>query len=259
MRILFSNDDGLEAPGLWHAWSAFPDHHREMVAPMQNQSGASHAFTLRDVLFAEKRENRGVEGLAISGYPADAVKFAIAKSPEPYDFVVSGINIGENGGVAQFYSGTVAAAREAALWGIPAVSISIWWDRPECYAVAAEFLSEWVPRWHARLTRHPLRPFFVNVNFPDCAPEEIRGVRLCRQSQAMFEDDYKPIANDPAEGYRLCDAWKDRDAIAPGTDDFATTNRYISIVPLTLDNTFEEGLAWLEASGEGDGRIERLP
>ncbi len=256
MRILFSNDDGLEAPGLWHAVNAFPDHDREMVAPMQNQSGASHAFTLHDVIYVEERDNRGIEGLAVSGYPADAVKFAISKNTKaPFDFMVSGINIGENGGVAQFYSGTVAAAREAALWGIPAVSISIWWGRPELYEFAAKFLAEWVPRWHARLQREPLRPFFVNVNFPDCAPDQILGVRLCRQSDAMFEDDYKPIAEDRKEGYRLCDAWKDRKAIRPGTDDHATISRYISIVPLSLDNTFEEGLDWLKASDEGQGHF----
>ena len=253
MRILFSNDDGLEAPGLWHAWSAFPEHDRTLVAPMKNQSGASHAFTLHDVLYAEQRENRGVKGLAVSGYPADAVKFAISKAEQPYDFMISGINIGENGGVAQFYSGTVAAAREAALWGIPAVSISIWWGRPESYEVAAAFLSEWVPRWAAQLKEKPLRPFFLNVNLPNCPPEEILGVRLCRQSQAMFEDDYLPVSDDLSQGYRLCDAWKDREGIVEGTDDHATTHKYISIVPLSLDNTFDAGLNWLESCGGFDG------
>jgi len=256
MHILFSNDDGLDAPGLWHAWNAFPGHHREVVAPMQNQSGASHAFTLRSTLHAETREIEGVKGLAVSGYPADAVKFAISKNTgPPFDFMISGINLGENGGVAQFYSGTVAAAREAALWGIPAVSISIWWEYPECYEYAARFLAQWVPRWHARLQTVPLRPFFVNVNFPNCEPELIRGVKYCRQSGAMFQDTYERVDDGTCdEGYRLCDAWKDRDAIVTGTDDHASLHRTISVVSLSLDNTYEQGLSWLKACGDEETR-----
>ncbi len=246
MRILFTNDDGLDAKGLWHAWRAFPDHEREVVAPMYNQSGASHAFTLYRTLRVEERMIDGVRGLAVAGFPADTVKFAVTRTRVPFDFVVSGINQGENSGVAQFYSGTVAGAREGALWGIPSVSISIWNDRPETYEVAAAFLRKWVPRWHEALQRDPIRPFLVNVNLPDCAPEEILGIRICYQSQAMFLDHFVEEPGSDGHSFRLGAAWKDTTAITPGSDDEAIKQRCIAVTPLQLDASSPATQNWLK-------------
>lgn len=246
MRILFTNDDGLDAKGLWYAWRAFPDHEREVVAPMYNQSGASHAFTLYKTLRVEERMIDGVRGLAVAGFPADTVKFAVTRSRVPFDFVVSGINQGENSGVAQFYSGTVAGAREGALWGIPSVSISIWNDRPETYEVASQFLGKWVPRWYAALQRDPIRPFFVNVNFPDCAPDEIEGIRVCHQSQAMFLDHFVEEPGSAGHSFRLGAAWKDTTAITPGSDDEAIKQRCIAVTPLQLDASSPATQNWLK-------------
>lgn len=245
MRILFTNDDGLDAKGLWHAWRAFPGQEREVVAPMYNQSGASHAFTLYKTLHVEERAIDGVRGLAVNGFPADAVKFAVTRTRVPFDFVISGINQGENSGVAQFYSGTVAGAREGALWGIPSVSISIWYERPRAYEAAAAFLSEWVPRWHEALQKDPVRPFFVNVNFPDCEPEEIEGIRICRQSQAMFLDEFLEEPESDGRTFRLASVWKDTNAIVPGSDDEAIKQRCIAITPLQLDASAPVTQNWL--------------
>jgi len=249
MRILFSNDDGLHAEGLWQAWRAFPTAERHVVAPMHNQSGASHAFTLRSTLRVEEREVEGGEGLAVDGFPADTVKFAITRAARPFDWVISGINHGENGGVANFYSGTVAGAREGALWGIPSVSISIWSERPGAYEAASDFLGTWIPRWHEALQEQPVRPFFLNVNFPDCDPQQIEGIRVCNQSQAMFLDEYLPEDEGGQTVYRLGPAWKNLSAIVPGTDDHATKNRLVSVTPLSLDASAPETQDWLRSVG----------
>ena len=127
MRILLTNDDGIHAQGLWALHAALaPGHEVTVVAPDRERTGVGHAITLHQPLRAASLAVNGAEGYAVNGTPADCVKLAVLEilGGRP-DLVVSGLNPGANVGVNINYSGTVAAAREAALGGIPAIAASI--------------------------------------------------------------------------------------------------------------------------------------
>jgi 5'-nucleotidase len=259
---LLGNDDGIEAPGLWHLARRLAEGHETVVvAPSVNQSGSSHSTTAASkALRVRRRVLHGQSVIEAHGTPADAVRWALSTLPGSFDVMVSGINAGENSGLSQYYSGTVAAAREAALRGIPAVSVSVWRDRAEYYEAAADFLATWLPRWFSGEGARPVsRPILLNVNFPDCPPGEIRGVRLAVPSMAFHEDRYDPLTGDPGDDreYRVVFGEKRARLIAEGTDDWALREGYVTVTPLALDAICAEGMAWLTNVHGPVGPVER--
>lgn len=168
MNILLTNDDGYDAPGLVSAFNALkPLGTIHVVAPVVECSACSHTITLRRSMTVERRRHELFgEAFAVSGSPADCVRLAIAELiEEPIDLVVSGINRGANAGVDTYYSGTVAAAREAAFLGLKAIAVS--------QAIREDVEIDWnvatqTARGLARqLAAEPLPgPGFWNVNFP---------------------------------------------------------------------------------------------
>lgn len=237
MNILITNDDGIYAPGLWALHRSFsPKHSVTVIAPDRERSGVSHGITLMEPLRAEKISVNGLQGIAVSGKPADCVKLGILEfSEQKPDLLLSGINCGANVGVSVNYSGTVAAAREAALYGIPAIAVSLQGFEGKHFADAAAFteklVGDIVPRG---------LPFgtVLNVNIPDLPREKIAGVRICRQGIRLLEDEYYEKRIDPRNrNYhwlgadpRICgqDADVDGDALA---------RNYISVTPITCDMT----------------------
>ena len=127
MRVLLTNDDGIQAPGLWALYHTFSARHQvTVVAPDRERSAVGHAITLHQPIRFEKiRVNDCLTGFAVSGTPADCVKLGLAELlTAPPELVVSGINPGANVGINVNYSGTVAAAKEASMAGIPAMAVS---------------------------------------------------------------------------------------------------------------------------------------
>jgi 5'/3'-nucleotidase len=248
MRVLLCNDDGIDAPGLWHAFEALSHFDCEVVAPLSDQSGVSHSTAcFRTPLTVYRRRINGVGATVVAGTPADAVKFRLCGGSAHFDVMVSGINPGENSGIAHYHSGTVAAAREAALRGVPAVSISVWRDSPEQFRAAASFLRTWLPRWFGEAdSRRPSTPTLLNVNFPDGDPAAIRGIYIARQSMACFDDSFEEH-DDQADAYTLVFGDRKLDQIQPGSDDWALRHGYITMVPLRLDLTCMESVEWLRA------------
>lgn len=248
VKILLTNDDGYDSPGIRQLYSALSAEHDVVVAaPQREQSGIGHAFTLdRPLHYSGLPAELGMQGYNINGTPSDCVKFALSfLLPQRPDFVVSGMNIGENSGICGYYSGTVAAAREGAFWRVPSIAFSL------C-AHAGEFVGSYCRR--ALAIFNGIAAFgpgrngtcvFYNVNFPGCAPEACRGVRVTRQSTAFFDDRYRQVEGAaPQAGYVVYGDKKDVEALDT-FDTRALMNNFITVSPLGFDATAEWALPLL--------------
>ncbi len=253
MRILLSNDDGIFAPGLAALREAVDDMGEITVAaPASPQSAAAHSITLTEPLTVETVDLSGVpwKGLSVDGRPADCVRLAIRSLlDEPADLVLSGINAGSNVGINVFYSGTVAAAAEAAMLGVPAVALS---SGGPC-----ETLDDFRPT--ARLARWVIEQLLpmgltagdlINVNIPDLSRDPVRGVRVVPQSTAGIEDVYhRGVSDDGRDTYRLGDEYSFNRGAGAGeqadTDVIRLSEGYITVTPLHVDMTNHDRLAVL--------------
>ncbi|HEY1771959.1 MAG TPA: 5'/3'-nucleotidase SurE [Gammaproteobacteria bacterium] len=235
MRILLSNDDGCRAEGLHQLAEALKGFATvTIVAPDRNRSGASNSLTLDGPL----RLHQDAPGVfCVDGTPTDCVHLAITGLlDESPDMVVSGINAGANLGDDVLYSGTVAAAMEGRFLGFPAVAVSLVLDSTggRHYPSAARFTAELVKR----LCSHPLpADTILNVNVPDLAWDEIKGVEATRlghrhRSEPVLKDSDprgRPI-------YWIGPPGAEQDA-GPGTDFDALRRRCISVTPIQVDLT----------------------
>ena len=246
MNILLTNDDGIHSKALRLLHGRLTDHHRvTVVAPDRERSAISHAITLQRPLRAEMMAlGDGFFGYAVSGTPADCVKLALLDLMDDRpDLVVAGINPGVNLGVNINYSGTVAAAREAALGGIAALSVSIAGRGADRFAEAAGVVLELT----AVIGRHGL-PFgtFLNVNIPDADIGAISGVRFSRQGIQRF-DEYIDKRVDPRDRAYY---WQglDRQTFesSPEVDGTALDEAFISITPIKCDTTDYELLRTMQ-------------
>ena len=246
MHILLTNDDGYFAPGIQYLYDELSKrHHVVVVAPQTEQSGIGHAFTHKAALRC-KRMTEGIGGYSVCGTPSDCVKLAIAKLlPRPPNMVVSGINAGENTGMAGFYSGTLAAAREAAFWRVSAAAFSVCEGAEAhmaAYAAVAARIVDKIAKLQENGFPNKDRRTYFNVNFPACAPAKLRGVKVTRQSLAFFDDRYRQVgANDDGVDYKLRGDRKDLEA-SDEYDSRAVESGYIAITPLGYDATAEEAL-----------------
>jgi 5'-nucleotidase len=247
MRILLTNDDGVNARGLAvleQVARRFSDD-IWVVAPAEEQSGAGHSLTLTRPL---RLRRLGERRFCVTGTPTDAVMMAIAHVMKdgPPDLILSGINRGANLGEDATYSGTVSAAMEGALAGIPAVALSQVYARAgmgdDVSFSAAEAWAEQVLR---PLTTAPIaRGTLLNVNFPALAPDQIKGVRVVRQGFRDYGRLTIEQRTDP-RGYDYFWFALGSSVQTPGhvTDLEAVADGYISVTPLHLDLTHEASLA----------------
>ena len=185
MRFLLTNDDGIYARGLAALYRELSkDAECIIVAPEIEQSAVGHAITIsRPLMVRKARKNGSFLGYAVAGTPADCVKIGISELAEgPVDLVVSGINLGANVGINVLYSGTVSAATEAAIQGIPSLAISLDTHREADFSAAARFAR----RMAAFILETPLPQVALNVNVPAIPEEEIRGVVVAKQGRARL-------------------------------------------------------------------------
>ncbi len=246
--ILVTNDDGYDAPGivaLAEAMRALGD--VRVSAPASNQSGSGHAITLfKDIPYKSCEVGSGIPALAVSGSPADCIAVAmLGLLDHKPDIVVSGINRGANMGQDLTYSGTVTAALEAAIHGLPAVAISLAApraDRVEDYQVAAELAIQIA----SKVLEEGLPPMTIlSVNVPGVAClEDLRGIRLTRQGLRIYRDELKHVdgAAVRVEGQPPAGNF---DEI--GTDIWAVHRDFVSVTPVHLDMTAHQFMATLEA------------
>jgi len=249
MRILLTNDDGVNARGLklLEAVARTFSDDVWVVAPTDEQSGAGHSLTLTKPLRLRKL---GEKRFCVTGTPTDAVMMGLAhimKDVRP-DLVLSGINRGANLGEDVTYSGTVSAAMESALAGIPSIALS------QCYArqgmgdtVPFGAAEAWAERVLSPLLAAPMAPrTLVNINFPALPPEEVRGVRVVRQGLRDYGRLQIEQRTDP-RGYDYFWFGLGPMLHTPGhqTDLEAIADGYVSVTPLHLDLTHDSSLATL--------------
>lgn len=237
MKILLTNDDGIYAEGLRALYRCFADKYSvAVIAPDRERSAVGHGITLNAPIRSVKIEtNGGYTGHAVSGTPVDCVKLGLLELlDEKPNMVVSGINPGANVGVNINYSGTVAAAKEAALYGIPSVAVSIAGKEPGYYKDAARFMALFVEEVFKKgLPGGTL----LNVNLPDKPIGEIKGVRVNPHATA-FSKEYVDKRIDPRNRVYY---WHGLDGFVSGkdlsVDEAALSLNLISITPIKCDAT----------------------
>lgn len=236
--ILITNDDGITAPGIKNLIEAVKDLGKVVVvAPDKPQSGMGHAITIGVPLRLHKVNFfEDVEAWQCTGTPVDCVKLAVDKilGSKP-DICLSGINHGANHSINVIYSGTMSAAVEAAIESIPSIGFSLL-----DYSIEADFTAA---RKYARiiveqlLKSQPDKHCVLNVNIPIAAADEIKGIKICRQAYAKYEEDFIE-RNDPhgRKYYWLTGEFVNFDE-GTDTDVWALANKYISVVPVQFDLT----------------------
>lgn len=238
MRILLSNDDGVFAPGLKVLERAARSLSDDVwvVAPETEQSAASHSLTLHQPLRLRRLSTRRY---AVNGTPTDCVYLALNRllAEQPPALVLSGVNRGSNIGEDVTYSGTIAAAMEAALLGVPAIAFSQVFEdgRPIRWATA----EAWLPRVVRRLLDAGWpKQVLVNVNFPDVPTERVAGIRASTQSLEEVGDLCVERVDPRGRPYFWVGmARAEAAAGRPGTDLHAINQGYIAVTPLHLDLT----------------------
>lgn len=239
MRILLSNDDGYFAPGLAALAEALRDVGEVVVvAPEQNRSGASNSLTLDRPLLLKQAANGFY---FVNGTPTDCVHLAVTGmlSYLP-DIIVSGANLGANMGDDTIYSGTVAAATEGYLLGIPSIAVSLTSFAGENFATAGRVARELVQRF---IEKPVVEPVLLNVNVPDIPYDALAGMevtRLGRRHKAEPVVRMKSPRNETV--YWVGAAGAAADA-GPGTDFYAVEQGCVSITPLQIDLTHNAQLS----------------
>jgi 5'-nucleotidase len=236
--ILVTNDDGINAPGIRNLVEAVKGLGKiVVVAPDKPQSGMGHAITIGMPLRLNKVEVfDGIESYQCTGTPVDCVKLAVDKVlHQKPDICISGINHGANHSINVIYSGTMSAAVEAAIESIPSVGFSLL-----DYSLEADFTAA---RQYARLIveemlQHPVDKHCVlNVNFPIATPDQIKGVKICRQAYAKYEEDFlERLDPHGRKYYWLTGEFVNFDE-GTDTDVWALANQYVSVVPVQFDLT----------------------
>ena len=236
--ILITNDDGITAPGIKNLVAAVRDLGKiVVVAPDKPQSGMGHAITIGHPLRLHAVDSFGdIEAYQCTGTPVDCVKLAVDKilHRKP-DICLSGINHGANHSINVIYSGTMSAAVEAAIESIPSIGFSLL-----DYSIDADFTAA---RKYARLLVQMLlknsfdKHTILNVNFPAVDEKLIKGIKICRQAYAKYEEDFIE-RNDPhgRKYFWLTGEFVNFDK-GKDTDVWALKNNYVSVVPVQFDLT----------------------
>jgi 5'-nucleotidase len=238
-RILVTNDDGMSAPGL-KALVEVAQTLGEVivVAPDSPQSGQGHAITISEPLRLYPVDTfGGIEAYECSGTPVDCVKLAkhVILKGRTVDLCVSGINHGSNASINIIYSGTLSAAMEASLEGITSIGFSLL-----DYSWGADFQP--AQHYARQIMEHVLHHGMpgcqlLNVNFPRLSQEEIRGIRVCRQADARWKENFVEATDPRGQKYYWLTGEFVNDDLGGDTDIWALENGYVSVVPSGHDLT----------------------
>lgn len=235
--ILVVNDDGITAPGI-KALLAVAKKHGEVVvvAPDKPQSGMGHAITVNSTLHTNKTDVDGSLAYACSGTPVDCVKIAVNKLlPKKPDLVVSGINHGSNSSINVIYSGTMSAAVEGSLEGIPSIGFSLLDHSIDANFEAAQFFADKIIA--TTLKHNTNKNLCLNVNFPNLKQELINGIKVCRQAKGNWQEDYDERQDPFGRTYYWLTGKFVSDDDGNDTDEWALQNGFISVVPVQSDVT----------------------
>ncbi|MBX5436832.1 MAG: 5'/3'-nucleotidase SurE [Alicyclobacillaceae bacterium] len=247
MRILVCNDDGVDAPGILAlavAMKRLGD--VTVVAPDGQRSASSHAISLHGRLYVQKVHDfsAGIEAWSVSGTPVDCVKWAVSRlgCDQPFDFMVSGINEGQNLAVDVLYSGTLAAAGEAALLGVPAVAFSL--AGSGCTFDQASSIAADVADWCRRAGLPP--DTFLNVNIPSMASRDTPWA-ITQLGARSYHERFRKLADDDGREYYTYAGDEIEQPEGADTDVAAVRSGKVSITPLSYRFTNHEMIDSLKA------------
>lgn len=246
--ILVTNDDGITAPGIRNLVNFMNEIGDVIVvAPNSPQSGKGHAITINSTLTYEEIQLEGLQkDYALSGTPVDCVKFALDKIlPRRPDLVVSGINHGSNSSINVIYSGTMSAAVEAGMEGLQAIGFSLLdfsWEAD--FTQGKKFIQKIV----RNILENPLpKGIVLNVNIPNLKEAEIKGIKVCRQADAKWEENFDERINPHGKKYFWLTGYFNNMDSGKDADETALTDGYVSVVPVKFDLTAHEYIAELSA------------
>ena len=236
-KILVTNDDGIYSPGIYALWESLSEiGDVTIVAPRDERSAASHSITINNLLRVEHiNRDQLFNGYSVNGTPADCTKIAIKQILKDIpDLVVSGINKGSNLGNNIMYSGTIAAAAEGSILNVPSIAISLDSHNAKDWRgakVIAKDISKYV------LKNGLPKGIILNVNIPYCEPDEIKGIKITRQGNQYFEDQFEKRLDTSGREYfwikgKIIDL--DRSIKYDGK---AIEMNYVSVTPIRFDFT----------------------
>ena len=238
--ILVTNDDGITAPGI-RALIKIAKQLGDVVvvAPDSPQSGMGHAITVNNTIFCDpvkKIQNQAHREYSCSGTPADCVKIATQEiMKRKPDLCVSGINHGSNSSINVIYSGTMSAAVEAGVEGIPAIGFSLL-----DYSLEADFshCAKFAKNIMKAVLKNGLNKGIVlNVNIPKLPENKIKGIKICRQANAQWKEDFDKRTNPQGRDYYWLTGQFVNEDKGEDTDEWALANAYVSVVPVQFDLT----------------------
>ncbi len=242
-RILICNDDGIYAPGI----AALHDSVKELgqihvIAPDVERSAAGHAITLADPIKSMPVDRNGeFFGYGIGGTPADCIKLAVCAvmKDAPPDLILSGINLGSNTGISVIYSGTVSAATEGVILGIPGVAFSLCTYTDPEWEMAARIAKEIT----AKLIANPMPPnVLLNVNMPNLPYDQLKGIKITRMGRSRFIEKFHKRLDPRGRTYYWLDGELEVHDEGDDIDIHAVRDGYVSITPIQLDMTAYEHL-----------------
>ena len=247
--ILVTNDDGILAPGIRALIDVMQTiGNVVVVAPDKPQSAMGHAITINNTLFLDKisKKNDIITEYSCSGTPVDCVKLAVNEilKRKP-DLCVSGINHGSNSSINVIYSGTMSAAVEAGIEGIPAIGFSLAdfnWNadfdstKPFIKKIALEVLNNKMPDG-----------IVLNVNFPKLSLDEIKGIKICRQAKASWAETFDKRKTPYGKDYYWLTGEFVNEDKGLDTDEYALANGYVSVVPVQFDMTAHHAIQTLNS------------
>lgn len=246
--ILITNDDGFQAKGIGALIEMAKPYGRiVVVAPEEGNSGMSHAITIKHPLRI-RRHNRidDVEMYSVNGTPVDCIKLSMNQilKNKP-DLILSGINHGSNASVSVFYSGTMAAAIEGCLYGIPSIGFSLLDYTSDADFTGAIDYGKLVIE--AVLDEGLKKGTCLNVNFPAIPSNEIKGIKLCRQNMGTWREEFDK-RTDPRgiDYYWLTGYYLNEEPNATDTDESVLSEGYVSVVPVKVDFTDKDELERLK-------------
>jgi len=237
--ILVTNDDGIEAKGLKSLIGMVREFGKVIVvAPEESRSGMSHAITMKYPLrLRTVKKEKGLEIYSCSGTPVDCVKLALHQlSKRKPDMLVSGINHGTNASVSIVYSGTMAAAIEGGINKVPSIGFSLLDNSADADFETAGI---YVRRIMEKVFMNGIENgICLNVNIPVGKKEELKGIKVCRQTDGYWQEEFdKRIDPDKREYYWLTGYFNNSEPHADDTDEWALQNKFVSVVPIQIDFT----------------------
>lgn len=246
--ILVTNDDGITAPGIRSLIAVMQEiGDVVVVAPDKPQSATGHAITINNTLYLNKISKDGeTPEYSCSGTPVDCVKFAVNEILERKpDLCVSGINHGSNSSINVIYSGTMSAAVEAGIEGIPAIGFSL-----QDYDWNADFepAGKYIRSIALQVLENGLPPgVILNVNFPKLPESRLKGIKVCRQAKAMWQEKFDRRQTPQGKDYYwLTGEFVNLDN-GEDTDEWALDHGYVSVVPVQFDLTAHHAIAELNS------------